>query len=888
MGGHFSLKSKRNKGEKMKERMVNTGKRIWEDRKYQIIAFLVCLGSFYLYYSWMSLIRDSKDFLMIGDTFNLYIPATRQFFADLVAGENISFSWNNGFGMNTIPLYTSCVGGSIFSLFFLIFSNADPAIILTIVIGLKIAMAGACFVYFVEKGLKQRGIYTIAFALIYAMSGAQMTICIQNFLWMDAEYILPVLLVLIMDFFETKHWGKLLFTYAYLFICSYIAAYVVGFFSAIFFFIYLFGYVKKKYLITIIEYVGVVLGAAGLCAFALLPTAVFLLTKMAPDASSQTELELGFRQVLTSMAVGRTFEMDVQQPYYYVGMLSFVLQPFFFLSKRINKREKCVCGLLLLLLLLSSLIPGIYLFWHGFNAPDGWYYRFSYLVSFVVAAMACRVWGKEIEIKATKKVKEHLVAVIIVGMMTTTIIGLLMAENRGLLINKYSIVFSGLFVVIWLFFLYMDEKRRTLTNKNYLNIMVIVICTIEVVLNSCFYLPNKYSDKKYHNYLEVGENTSKMLEKDTDFYRVNFTNCRNWNWDSFFNIRGNSDFGTFENYEVRRCLEKLGAYTSPRLTCSYGQNPVTQLLLGVKYNIQGMDEYKTENNVSSEKALSKYEQYLGLGYMVRGEIEQYHLENDNIYENCNDLLYMMTGEEIEAFKEYDLGKVYITCTNAELQYIDNKYYFVVQEQNGGVGQITFFTEEVESGKKLFATFDCGWSLHRNEGAIIMKGTDEANDVGSLGVRYSNELRNKDGRYEVSLVTSAENMEQVEFIDDFYFYESDSKEIQKACDYLKENQLQIISMRNGYVEGNIQVEDPKDILFTTIPYDKGWKLQSDGQGVEMISLLDGAFIGVKFSTPGYYTLKWQYTVPGLKIGEIISLTSLLAIVLLNICIKNTKK
>ncbi len=872
----------------MKERMSNMGKRIWEDRKYQIMAFLVCLGSFYLYYTWMSVIRDSKDFLMIGDTFNLYVPATRQFFADLVAGEDISFSWNNGFGMNTIPLYTSCVGGSIFSVLFLVFSKVDPAIILTIVIGLKIAMSGACFVYFAEKGLKQRGIYTIAFALLYAMSGAQMTICIQNFLWMDAEYILPVLLVLIMEFFDTKQWGKLLFTYAYLFICSYIAGYVVGFFSAIFFFIYLFVYVRKKYWINIVKYVGVVLGAAGLCAFALLPTAMFLVTKMAPDASSQTELMLGFRQVLTSMAIGRTFEMDVQQPYYYVGMLSFVLLPLFFLSKKINKREKCVCGLLLFLLLLSSLIPGLYLFWHGFNAPDGWYYRFSYLVSFVVTAMACKVWGKEIESRGEKKDKEHLIAIIIVGMMTITIIGLLMVKKGELYVNKHSIIFTGLFVVIWFFFLYMDEKKRTQINKNYINIMVVVICTMEVVLNSCFYLPNKYSDKKYHNYLEVGENASKMLEGDTDFYRVNFTNCRNWNWDSFFNLRGNSDFGTFENYEVRRCLEKLGAYTSPRLTCSYGQNPVTQLLFGVKYNIQGRDEYKTENNVSPEKVLSKYEQYLGLGYMVRGEMERYHLENDNIYENCNDLLSVMTGEEAEAFKEYDLGKVYISCTNARLQYIDNKYYIVVQEQNGGVGQITFFTDEAESGKQLFATFDCGPSLHRNEGAIIMKGTDEANDVGSLGVRYSNELRNKDGRYEVLLVTSTENINLAESFDDFYFYESDEKEIQKIYDCLKENQLEIISIGNGYVEGNIQVEDPKDILFTTIPYDKGWKLQSDGQGVEMISLLDGAFIGVKFSSPGDYTLKWRYTVPGLKMGEIISLTSLLAIALLNICLKKNEK
>lgn len=100
------------------------------------------------------------------------------------------------------------------------------------------------------------------------------------------------------------------------------------------------------------------------------------------------------------------------------------------------------------------------------------------------------------------------------------------------------------------------------------------------------------------------------------------------------------------------------------------------------------------------------------------------------------------------------------------------------------------------------------------------------------------------------------------------------ELQAFYEDASQYPLDITEFQEGFVKGKVVVPEGKSILFTSIPYDKGWKLTSPQGEVEKIALLDGAFLGVSFPAGGEYELQFTYEAPGRKIGVGISVVSFL--------------
>ena len=93
--------------------------------------------------------------------------------------------------------------------------------------------------------------------------------------------------------------------------------------------------------------------------------------------------------------------------------------------------------------------------------------------------------------------------------------------------------------------------------------------------------------------------------------------------------------------------------------------------------------------------------------------------------------------------------------------------------------------------------------------------------------------------------------------------------------LSENKLKVEEFDDGYVYGTIDMPERKT-MFTSIPYDKGWKVLVDGEEVEYYPIAE-AFIGVDM-TPGLHTVEMIYIPVGLKLGIIISVGAWLILIL----------
>ena len=69
-----------------------------------------------------------------------------------------------------------------------------------------------------------------------------------------------------------------------------------------------------------------------------------------------------------------------------------------------------------------------------------------------------------------------------------------------------------------------------------------------------------------------------------------------------------------------------------------------------------------------------------------------------------------------------------------------------------------------------------------------------------------------------------------------------------------------------VEGTI-VADAPGVMYTSIPYDKGWSVKVDGNSVTARPLFD-TFLGVDLSA-GAHTVSLSYEPEGLRTGAIIT-------------------
>ena len=87
-----------------------------------------------------------------------------------------------------------------------------------------------------------------------------------------------------------------------------------------------------------------------------------------------------------------------------------------------------------------------------------------------------------------------------------------------------------------------------------------------------------------------------------------------------------------------------------------------------------------------------------------------------------------------------------------------------------------------------------------------------------------------------------------------------------------------------VKGRVNVSD-RPVLFTTIPYDKGWTVYVDGEKTAYRDL-ENSFILVDLE-PGEHTVEFRYWPSGLTVGIILTLAGIAGFVIMELMQKKRK-
>ena len=114
---------------------------------------------------------------------------------------------------------------------------------------------------------------------------------------------------------------------------------------------------------------------------------------------------------------------------------------------------------------------------------------------------------------------------------------------------------------------------------------MVLIVIIETSTNTLCVIQQKEEKEWYYPWYNSMKTATEKILEDDGLYRVTCTNGKVSNADMWFGYNGINDFGDVEKYNVRRFLANIGFSTSTRWVNEAGYNPVSNMLLGIKYNI---------------------------------------------------------------------------------------------------------------------------------------------------------------------------------------------------------------------------------------------------------------------------------------------------------------
>lgn len=794
------------------------------------------------------LIGGSYTFVR-GDLSGQYAPLIHQFLNALFGPEDLDYSFAVSMGMPMMGIY-ACVCLSPFNLIYLLIADMNLASVF-VVIG-KLSLASFTFQWFSKKILKNRGLSSVAFSMAYALCGYSVTYY-HNIHFLDSIYMLPLIMGLVVLFVKEGKWRGMTAAYAYLFLVNFYIAYMVGFFSLILLLALMaaeYGKSWKRYAVTGLRFTGAVILAALMVAVFLVPAAYILLIDGAPDASGFNDLKLTLWDLYGNLFLGQMQSLEGIFPMIYCGLAVLYLLPLFFLNKRIERKAKAVFLALLAFLMICSLwLPG-YMFLHCFDAPDYCGYRFGFLFSFLLVSAGCMQWNKTEGASSKKLAAIAAFNVVFYYLLylwqgKTLEAGYQSASVLGWECNFFFLVLFG----VLMYYAGKGEGTRRRADRFFVGLMM-----AELIVNGFFcvtragYLPGDYK-AIYDNWMNsAGETIRAVRQEDDGIYRIRYQNAVAQDQSAWFDYMDIPYFSSIENWRLRDTLRLLGYSVSPRNVSDTGGTPVTEMLFAQRYIVMAKNPWEMDTAL---QAFYKNETALELGYMVREGFRDTVLQ-DNALENLNLVLQGMTGKNIVCMIPYT-GDIRLQSENMVFGLTDGDTYALYREEENQAQARLIYQVASDPLYLPYAYFSQEELSVRDTSAPILYGSyGQGTYLTAPGILRME--RGTDGD-SISIVMNEETSPQG-WYQNHYFAYYDPAALQKAYEALKDHQLVIRERQGSCLKGTVAVPEDKTLLFTSIPYDRGWRIYVDGEEAEAEALLNRTFLGTEL-TPGMHEIEIFY-------------------------------
>lgn len=811
--------------------------------KYYLLSFLLPVGLLFI----ASILGDYIPFgnytFNVFDAFYEYPTFIAELGNLLRNGESIFYTLHGGFGVNFFSILNLYVGSPL-NLFSVFFDNTTIYIFYTLLIYLKIGLAGLImYIYLNSLNTKYKNSWgNVLFALIYALSGYAVAFC-MHVMWMDIYVLLPIVI---------KYLDKLIIEdnsllYILMLGLTIIVNYYLGFMVCIFLVIYFVykalitnNFNKKK----IFKFLGSSLLAGMLSAIVIVPTFFNLLGGRFNDLYLPASYFSIDWFTLFSHAYNMTLGSFIMNDNYnfgtttvYITIFGLVLIIYYFFNKNIKKRDKIITGSVLLFFTISFSFALIDYAWNMFQIPIWWSHRYQFVYVFFTVVLAYISFCNMDRFDLKRKYKN--IILVVFSLLT---LGSLSYKLMGLGMPDVYVWFW--FISLILFFVYIYFYKK--------NLVFLILVVLELVVNSYQLLSvNRgysydYMTSEVEKYNNILDN---ILDKD-DYQIANIASYEDLGLLHGFNSL--QLFSSSYNMDVAVFLDNLNVstYNLNHQTIDV-YNPAVLSLLGVKYYIGESNYLECSDNICvNNYAMPRM-------YDVNNKVKDIEISEDYVL-NINNIYSVLLDREViliervdeELFKLEDIlvdsdKEFYNYGENAQItvSYTASKRSMIIPNRE------LVFTLETTKFKINGEEYE--YKKENSDNVIIL------NEGDTIQISYD------------YLDGADFNLDDCMFsVLDLDLYLESIEEISNNIEYenLKDN---------DYVLKGI-IEAKEEVLVINMPYDEGIKVYVDGKEVSYYRVYD-TLLGVDI-TPGKHEVAISYVPKGLKSGAGISIGTLIFVIL----------
>ena len=782
-----------------------------------------------------------KEILPKYDGYYQYAGFTSYYKNVLLGNESLFYSFKGLLGYN---FYAT----SIYYMFnptnlLCIFSTSKNILeYYTFIILLRIGLSGFTMCKYLKYKFKnQSNLRYIIFSISYALMAYN--VCyFFNYMYFDTVVLFPIVILGLDKLIYERKNRLYIISLTLSIISNFYIGYMVCIFSLLYFIYNIVIYKLDKNIIK--DFIISSLLSGFMCMIIIIPEASELLKgKALLYASSKAEyfkFNMNFLNIFYKFLPGSTSNYDLEYGMVniYVSLFVIILVIKYFFNKKISKKERITTLIFILFFLFSISFNLLDFAWQLFQKPIWYPNRYIFTFSFFLITIAM----KEItNITYKTNIKENLIIIISFILLTLYSIISLKIHNDNLKIISY--ILGIILILQYTFFL---------NNKN-AKYLLVMLFFIEVTTNAIFTLKimgKTTTMTQYKTNEEINEKAVKHIKeienKDNNFYRMELSTSTVHNSPSLLNYNGINHFNSVKNAKTLNFLNKFNYQVTDDTSVEFNNyNPYLTSLLGIKYINGSKDEMYYENVYNEKPYMYLNKDALSLGYMIYNKKFK---ESNSSYQNTENLINSMLNTDIKRYKVIDSfnGK------DTEIKEIDNKKYVISK---------TSIKIEMEdkASNSMFLIPSRNISFVANYSIFI---NDE--EIKDAVIKQSPIFINKGDTYKIIIKSNLSKTE----LNSLKWYQIDYDKYIETINELKKNEFNITKYnKDNHIEGNIDVNNDKNVLLLTIPYDKGWNIYVDDNKVNYDICFD-SFICLDLDK-GKHNIKMNYVPSGFIVGLIIS-------------------
>ena len=790
-----------------------------------LAAFFVPVIVMIIVFAQRGIFPFGEESFLRTDMYHQYAPFFSEFQYKLTHGGSLLYSWDIGMGVNFSALYAYYLA-SPFNWLLVLCPKAYIIEFMSYGIVLKIGLAGLSFAWYLRRHCRTKDFGVGFFGIFYALSG-YMAAYSWNIMWLDCIILFPLIMLGLERLVRKRKPFLYCLTLGAAILSNYYISIMICIFMVMYFIALMILYPPKKageFFAACGQFAAFSLAAGGLAAVVLLPEIYALQTTASGNFDFPKTLSSYFPifDMLARHIGNVSVEIGLDHwPNIYCGVAVFIFFLLYLASRKIALREKAVYCTLLILFFASFSTNMLNFIWHGFHYPNSLPCRQSFIYIALMLLICYRAY-MYLDVTPWRHV-----AIAFWGSACFVILAEKLVDNKEQF--HFSVFYVALlFLALYTGLIYLYKRRRK--GADVAVLLALAVVSIESAVNTTV---TSVPTTSRTAYTRDNKDVITLMSEVTPqtFYRVEKVDRKTKNDGAWMNFPSVSLFSSTANASLSDFFRKLGCESSTNAYSITGSTPLVDSLFSVKYGLYDKEQ-------------------------VTGELLSFAGRRGDtwLYENLYTLpVAFMLPKDVESNWIMD---------TANPAYVQNDLCSVLDTSPVLVG-----VDTVPNGSKLTFTPDVTGDYYVYVTSRKIKEVTAV--VGSQSMNFDNvdrgyllELGTCTAGSEVSLESRDEGNVALQ-VEVWRFDPQGFKELYSR---LNQNPMSVTKWTDVSVEGTI-VADAPGVMYTSIPYDKGWSVKVDGNSVTARPLFD-TFLGVDLSA-GAHTVSLSYEPEGLRTGAIIT-------------------